>query len=104
MSNFSDKTSEITIEFGKRLRNIRIKKNYSMESLAFDAGMNYSYISQLENGKRNPTLRVLCKLSIALNIPIYELLPVNLEFDNSLRDEIDEARYEQWIKCKQAEL
>lgn len=46
----------------------------SLEELAFDAGLVTSYISQIENGKRNPSLITLYRLATALHVDLAELV------------------------------
>ena len=42
-------------------------------TLALEANINKNYLSDLENGKRNPSLKVLRKIAIALDIDLSEL-------------------------------
>ena len=42
--------------------------------LAFEAEMTASYLSQIEGGKRNPSLQALHRLSCALRLDLEELL------------------------------
>ncbi|MDP2642443.1 MAG: helix-turn-helix transcriptional regulator [Candidatus Peregrinibacteria bacterium] len=44
------------IQFGKKLREIRLKKNLSQGDIASILGVHRSYISGLERGRRNPSL------------------------------------------------
>lgn len=46
----------------------------SQERLALDAGMERSYVSDLERGMRNPSVRALGRLADALGIEAQELL------------------------------
>ena len=49
----------IHLNFGKKLRGIRISKNLTQQQLAFEAGLNKNYVSMLEIGQNSPTLTVL---------------------------------------------
>lgn len=40
----------------------------SQEQLALDAGMKRSYVSEIERGFRNPSVRALGRLADALNV------------------------------------
>ncbi len=60
--------------FGVELRKLRNDAKYTQVQLAKLAGISASYISQLETGKKEPTDRVITKLSDALNIPENQLL------------------------------
>ncbi len=46
----------------------------SQEELAFESGFDRTYISLLERGIRNPTVRSLVKLANALNVRPSEFL------------------------------
>lgn len=58
---------------GKNLKKHRKEKNLTQERLASRAGYHRTYISALERGRVNPTLRTLTNLSDELGIPIKEL-------------------------------
>lgn len=48
----------------------------TLESLAIEAGLAYSYMGGIERGQRNPTLAVVERIAGALNIePISLLTP-----------------------------
>ncbi|HEX7850408.1 MAG TPA: helix-turn-helix transcriptional regulator [Sphingomonas sp.] len=59
---------------GRNVRRHRIERGMSQEELAFQAGMKRSYLSDLERGTRNPTVRALGRLSDALNVTPASLL------------------------------
>lgn len=63
----------IQIEFGKRIQYLRKLKKLSQEELAFECDINKNYLSDLERGSRNPTLRVIEKLCEGLQISFEEL-------------------------------
>lgn len=47
---------------GENIRLVRIKRGLSQEQLALNAGVNTSYIGQIERGEKNPTIKTLEKL------------------------------------------
>lgn len=49
--------------FGKALREVRKEKSYTQETLAFECGLDRTYISLLERGINSPTLDTLVALS-----------------------------------------
>lgn len=53
---------------GVNVRRHRKLKGLSQERLALDAGMERSYVSDLERGMRNPSVRALGRLADALSI------------------------------------
>ena len=64
---------DIYQQLGKRIVYLRKKKKMSSLDLAIEAGINKNYLNDLENGRRNPTIMILRKISIALDIDIAEL-------------------------------
>ncbi len=60
--------------FGENVRKARKVKGLSQEELALDTGIKRSYISDLERGTRNPTVRAVGRLAIALGVKPEELL------------------------------
>ena len=56
-----------------RIRFLRSEKKMSILDLALEADINRNYLSDLENGRRNPTLKVLRKIAIALEIDLSTL-------------------------------
>jgi transcriptional regulator with XRE-family HTH domain len=60
--------------FGRRLRELRLARGLSQEELAFRSGLDRTYVSQAEQGRRNTTLLTMQKLAGALGIQLTELL------------------------------
>lgn len=60
--------------FGKRLAEIRNSKDITQEKFAFDIGVDRTYVSYIERGKRNPSLWVLWRMSKLLNVKLSELI------------------------------
>lgn len=60
--------------FGPVLREARLAAGLTQEALAFQAGLDRSYISQLENDHKSPTLDVLFLLCDALGVPASQLI------------------------------
>ncbi|AZB43571.1 XRE family transcriptional regulator [Bacillus sp. FJAT-42376] len=75
-------------EVGKRIREIRRQKGYSLSELAELAGVSKSYLSYIErNVQKNPSLQFLSKISETLNIEVNELLGEQQELTSQLDDE-----------------
>jgi DNA-binding XRE family transcriptional regulator len=55
--------------FGKALREQRTIQKLSQDALAYDAGLDRTFISLLELGKQSPTLDTIFTLCRALKIP-----------------------------------
>ena len=61
--------------FGEYLRSLREGQRLSLREAAAKTGVSVSYITQIENGKKNaPGPEVLKKLAPAYNVPVRELL------------------------------
>lgn len=60
-------------QFGLRLRQIREKKGLSQEAFADLCDLDRTYVSGIERGKRNPSLRNLAKIASALQMPLSQL-------------------------------
>jgi len=59
---------------GRNVREARKRLGMSQEALALDANMKRSYVSDLERGTRNPSVKALERLATALNVEPWELL------------------------------
>lgn len=55
------------------IKEIRLKNNMTQEELSRKSGISESYISELENNLKMPTILTLCKLAEALEVDISEL-------------------------------
>ena len=55
---------------GDKIRKIRIEKNMSQKKLANLTGISQTYISKIEENKRQPTFSKMVKIANALGIPI----------------------------------
>ena len=66
-----DKISE---QLGKNMKRIRAKKKMSQGDIARALEVDRGYISNIENGKKNPTLATIDKLAKVLGVPADELL------------------------------
>lgn len=59
---------------GDRVRELRAARNWTQEDLAGETGLDRSYISGLEVGRRNPTYLNLLKIAKTLSTPLPTLL------------------------------
>jgi transcriptional regulator with XRE-family HTH domain len=60
--------------FGREIRRLRLARNLSQEALAFEAGLDRTYVSGIERGLRNPTLSTMHRLAVALQIQLSRIL------------------------------
>jgi len=70
--------------FGIVLRKIRTERRQTQETLAFTSGLDRTYISLLELGKRSPTLDTIIVLCSALDI---SLASISSRIEDAMRDE-----------------
>lgn len=66
--------SDPRILFGLRLRELRRARGLSQEALAHDAGLDRTYVSSCERGRRNIGLVNIYRLATALGVSPEELL------------------------------
>ena len=59
-----------TVKIGKIIKRRRIELNLELKDLQDYSGVNYASISDIENGKANPTIKTLEKLLDAFGMQI----------------------------------
>lgn len=67
MTNHNDKSIEL-LAFGRALRKIRKEKKLTQDELSLYSRVDRSYISELENGEKAPTLLTITALARALHV------------------------------------
>jgi transcriptional regulator with XRE-family HTH domain len=65
---------DIRARLGANVRRLREAQGWSQEEYADRAGIHRTYVSDIERGKRNPTVTVVEKLAVPLNVRTGELL------------------------------
>ncbi len=65
---------EVTTQFGKKIREIRLKKKLSQGDVSRILQVHRSYISGLERGMRNPSLLTVQKIAKALAVNAKDLI------------------------------
>ncbi|MBH1938774.1 helix-turn-helix domain-containing protein [Streptomyces sp. AV19] len=66
--------AELAGRVGRRLRELRSGRGLSLSELARRSGIGKGTLSELESGRRNPTLETLYALTTALSAPLSALL------------------------------
>lgn len=66
--------NKISTKLGQNMKRIRTKKKMSQGDIARFLKVDRGYISNIENGKKNPTLATIQKLADALKVSADELL------------------------------
>ena len=75
-----------TKAFGRALKKICLKKKLTQEDLSLEAQLARVYISELEYGKKIPSIETIFKLSKGLNIKCSKLMDLTEQefFDGSV--------------------
>lgn len=64
---------DVHILFGLRIKELRLKAHISQEELSFCCGLSKNYISDVERGTRNISLKAISKLAYGLHVEIKDL-------------------------------
>jgi transcriptional regulator with XRE-family HTH domain len=56
-----------------RVRTLRKLKGWSQERLAEEAGIHRTYLGGIETARRNPSLRNIIRIALALEVAVKEL-------------------------------
>lgn len=67
-----DKDIPIQLAFGENIRALRLKRNWSIQTLSKKSGVHHNYLSDLERGKRNVSLTIIYKLAKGFDIDVKE--------------------------------
>ena len=74
--------SNINIEIGKKIKNIRKSKNMTIQELANSINKSKSTVSKYENGDISIDIQTLYEISNALNVHVEQLLYIRSNIDN----------------------
>jgi len=66
--------NSILISFGKRVKELRLKKNLTQEQFANICGLHKNYIGMVERGERNPSLLNIEIIASGLEISVSNLM------------------------------
>jgi transcriptional regulator with XRE-family HTH domain len=70
----SSTEGDICVRFGKRLRKLRTERGWTQTDVAVHLGMDRSFLSDLERGKREPCLRTLEVIAQGFEMSLPQLL------------------------------
>lgn len=70
----AEPVSDLTAEFGRRVRDARATAGYTQERFAHACGLDRSYMGHLERGTKSPTLTMIIRITDALGIEPGDLL------------------------------
>ena len=67
-------------KFGEKLKALRIRSGMTLKDLAVKLGLSaHGYISELESGKKTPTVEIVVKISDCFSVSTDELLKDELK-------------------------
>src|SRR4051812_28765182 len=96
MPLFSDRAlGPVTMTFGEKIRSLRRDNKLSQRDLAGRVGLNFTYLSKIENGKLDfagyPSEETILKLAEALGADPDELLLLAEKIPASIRKRVIEC-------------
>jgi DNA-binding XRE family transcriptional regulator len=65
---------DVTSRFGVRLRQLRKERNMTQVRMAIDFGIDRSYISDVERGRKAISLPMLEVIALGMNVSLSDLL------------------------------
>jgi predicted transcriptional regulator len=65
---------QVRERFGKRLRELRHERNFTQMQMAIDLGMDRSFLSDLERGRKSITLPFIERIAVGLQLSLSDLL------------------------------
>jgi len=60
--------------FGRNMKRIRTEKGITQGDISRSLNLARSFISNIENGKTNPTLATIAKIAKAIGVPLEDLI------------------------------
>ena len=80
----------ILLSIGRKIQNIRERREITQDQLGEKTGINAKYISAIERGQKNLTILTLEKIAKALDVELFELLvlPIGLESEERAKKAI----------------
>ena len=87
------------MSLGDKVRYAREQLGLTTQILAERAGVSQPYISEIENGNKNPSAKTIMKLAAALNVPGEFLLRndvktlAEMDLEAAVKNKIDSSKY-----------
>ena len=79
------------VALGAAIKRMRIHARMSQQELAASAGVHRTYVSDVENGRRNVTLEILYRISVGLDVKLSKLTGMAEVLSNRNKEAIDVA-------------
>ena len=71
-------TYQYQMAFGQRIRYLRRRLGLTQEEVAYRASIHMTYLSGVERGVRNPSLKIIRAIANALEVRVGELFDFEL--------------------------
>ena len=68
--------AEVRQALSDNIKALQKKHKLAQERLALDAGVDSTVVSKIERQVSNPSIEILAKLAVVLNVPVTRLLVV----------------------------
>ena len=87
------------MSLGDKVRFAREQLGLTTQMLADKAGISQPYISEIENGNKNPSAKTIMKLAASLNVPGEFLLRndvktlAEMDIESAVKNKIDSSKY-----------
>lgn len=72
MTNFATNRTQMTV--GEKIKQVRKEKGLQQKAVALEIGLDQSNYNKIENGRREPSVEVLQKLSVIFGVTVDDLL------------------------------
>lgn len=72
MTNFATNHKQMTV--GEKIKQVRKEKGLQQKAVALEIGLDQSNYNKIENGRREPSVEVLQKLSVIFGVTVDDLL------------------------------
>ncbi len=86
------------MDIGKRIKNLREEYNYKLKDLAELSGLSFSYISEVELGKKKPTFDTLEKLAKGFGVSIIKLIGKDDVIINNIKLLIGDMELDKFVE------
>ena len=86
---------DLNLSMGTVLRQERIKQGRDLRLLSEQAYTSYSYLSEVERGRKNVSPGVLASICNALGVTVPQLLRATANHMEKMEENYDEMRYMQ---------
>jgi transcriptional regulator with XRE-family HTH domain len=67
-------STDIRVRLGNRVRALRLERRWTQVEMAEMLGVDRSYLSEIETGKKDPSLRVLKTIADGFKLSLSQLL------------------------------